>query len=175
MTTKRTYGLLLSRRFEHGTEYVEVSLISREDENEYPKGVSSLYTWELPKPLAGCEFDGLGMYGFVSEANDNQYIGYEAEYRGVYAVDESRARRMAKTLNRVNNRIQKDRAHDPGDKLVAIARALKLDFVVERVGKRIGSSYADMDWRWMTVEEGRNRYRELIATAIAEVKEGKAA
>jgi hypothetical protein len=54
---------------------------------------------------------------------------------------------------------------------MALAKALKLSFAVERI-KRNGNSD---DWRWMSVEEGRNRYRALIEEAVAEAVARKAA
>jgi hypothetical protein len=70
---------------------------------------------------------------------------------------------MAKAIRKVNAKIEKDEAREPGDKYMALAKALKLSFAVERI-KRVGNSD---DWRWMSVEEGRNRYRALIEEAVA--------
>jgi hypothetical protein len=64
-------------------------------------------------------------------------------------------------------------AHEPGDRLVALASALKLSFVVEQVGTNRSGSYADNDWRFMSIFEGRDRFRQLIAEATAEVRQRK--
>jgi hypothetical protein len=69
--------------------------------------------------------------------------------------------RMLKAIKRVNARIEKEEAREPGDRFMALA--LKLSFAVERI-KRNGN---EQDWRWMSVEEGRNRYRAMIDEAVA--------
>ncbi|MBO0716108.1 MAG: hypothetical protein J2P55_02075 [Rhizobiales bacterium] len=165
----RQIGLLVRHVNRHGTPYVEVLLCSREGDADDPRGISDSPTnYDLPKHLQGLALDGLGIYGFVSQYRDGDdglcsFIGAEAEYRDVYCVEQARAERMFKTLKKINARIAKDRAYEPGDKFAALANVLRLDFVVEdrqndlpRSGER---------WRWMTVPEGRNRYRELIEAA----------
>jgi hypothetical protein len=67
--------------------------------------------------------------------------------------------------------LQGRQAREPGDKYMALAKALKLSFAVERI-KRTGN---DGGWRWMSVEEGRNRYRALIEDVVAEAVARKAA
>ena len=67
--------------------------------------------------------------------------------------------------------VQKDQAREPGDNFMSLAKSLKLSFAVERI-KRNGN---EQDWRWMSVEEGRNRYRALIEQAVAEAVARKVA
>jgi hypothetical protein len=168
MTTKKNdYGLMLARTNLYGTEYIEVHVVRREQGRDAPLGCSgdgeSFYDSGTPKHLVGLRLDGLGMYGFVSDGKDPSFIGADVEYRNVYASDERKLRGMLKTIKRVNDRITKDKAYEPGDKLMAFAAALKLSFVVERIGRA-----PNLDWRYMSIVEGRNRYRDLIETLIAE-------
>lgn len=168
MATARTFGLLLKSELRHGTRYVSVELIAREEGREHPLGTGD-NSWERPKHLANFYLDGLGLYGFVSEYKDQGYIGADVEYRNMHAVDAAKARRMLKTLTKINRVIDATRAYEPGDKLMALGKALKLDFVVERVDNknRFGSFYSDSDWHFMSLEEGRNRYRTLIREEVA--------
>ncbi|MBO0718954.1 MAG: hypothetical protein J2P55_16710, partial [Rhizobiales bacterium] len=89
--------------------------------------------------------------------------GHVVEFRDVYAIDQRHAERMLKTLKRVNARIEKDRAYEPGDKFAALAAALKLDFVIEDREPNLPRS-GERYIAW-TVAEGRNRYREMIEAA----------
>lgn len=164
MNKDRTYGLLLKSDIDQGTRRVTVELIGRDPGKDYPVGNSDSYLHDSdrPKHLLGHAIDGLGLFGFVSDLNDWSYIGYEAEFRSFYSVDQSKAAGMVKTLKRVNAAIHKSLAYEPGDKMIALATALKLEFVVERRTNQRGPCFGDNDWNWMTVEEGRNRYRNLI-------------
>lgn len=175
MTDKRTYGLYLERENSHGTEYVGAKLIAREDGRDYPVGVSDLWLTDPPKHLAGLALDGLTIRGFISESNDLSFIGYDPEFRDIYSVDLPTARKMVKTLDKVTKRRRADNAYEPGDTLVSLAKALKLDFVVTRRGRARGSSWSDADWNWMTITEGRNRFRDMIEEARNDVKARKAA
>jgi len=164
------YGLMLQRVQRVGTDYIELHIVRREKERpDVPLGCSGdgeiFAGYGCPKHLLGLALDGLGMRGFVSDSTSNvSFIGHGVEFYDVYSSHERKLRRMLKAVKRVNDRIAKDEAREPGDQLVAFAKALKLSFVVER----IGPARRDPDWRWMTIQEGRNRYRTLIDQAVAE-------
>ena len=55
--------------------------------------------------------------------------------------------------------------------VIAFAKALKLSFGVTRVGER----RPNPDWRFMSIAEGRNYYRQMIEVASAEVLARKVA
>ena len=161
------YGLLIERKNEYGTEYVSASVVRREPDKDYPLGCSNDgWDGERPKHMVGTAMDGLGIKGFCSDS-DGEYLCHGVEYRDVHAANESQLKRMVKTIARANRRLDKDSAHrEPGDKLVSLAAAFKMTFVVERLNE-LRNHYSDNKWRWMTVAEGRNRYRDLIAEAKA--------
>lgn len=169
------YGLLIEKVIRYGTEYVEVRVARREERYDHPVGCPSdgsmFAGYGTPKHMLGLVVDGLGMYGFVSETGEPCFIGADIEFRDVHALDEAKLTRMLKALKRVKARVEKDEAREPGDKFMALAKSLKLSFAVERI-KRNGDSD---DWRWMSVEEGRNRYRANIEEAVATAVERKAA
>lgn len=169
------YGLLIDRVNEYGSEKVTVHVVRRrEADGDVPLGCSGdgeLYAgFGCPKHLLGLVVDGLGMYGFVSDS-DGEYIGYGVEFRNVYSIDAAKLGRMAKALKRVNAQIEKDEAREPGDKFMAFAKALKLSFAVCRIGER----RPNPDWRFMSIVEGRNYYRQMIEVASAEVLSRKVA
>jgi hypothetical protein len=169
------YGLLIERVQRYGTEYVEVRVARREARYEHPVGCPSdgdnFLGYGTPKHLLGLVLDGLGIYGFVSETGEPAYIAHDVEFRDVHSSGETKLARMLKAIKRVKARIEKDEAREPGDKFMALAKSLKLSFAVERI-KRNGDQ---QDWRWMSVEEGRNRYRTLIENAVTEAVARKVA
>jgi hypothetical protein len=171
----REYGLLLKHENRSGMEYVTVTVSAREPDKDYPLGCRSdgenEFDSNVPKHMHGMMIDGLGMHGFVSEY-DFAFIGHEVEFRDVYSIDIPKANRMIKTLRRVVKVMTKDGAHDPGDRFMALARSLKLSFAVVRVGEARPFN-EPAQWRWMTIAEGRNRYRALIDDAVAAMKKRK--
>jgi hypothetical protein len=175
------YGLLIERNSDHGTERIIARLVRREDNQDHPLGCNSRGESDIwsasSKPYHWSrQYDGLGMFGFVSDiSNEFRYIGFEPEYRDAYAIDLRTATRMVKTLTVVQRAIAKAAAYEPCDQFAAMANGLRLDFVVEKKGNRLGSSYSDHEWRFMTIPEGRNRFRQLIAEAIAELQTRKVA
>jgi len=168
----RSYGLLIRKHRPHGTLHVDVELVCREGDREAPLGVNMEYYW--PKHLKGFELDGLGMHGFVSDTSFDDhdgklaFIGFGVEYHNVYTIVASKAARMLKTLKRIEAAIDKARAYEPGDKLATFAESLKLEFVVEDRRERFTD---ERRWLWLTVPEGRNRYRQLIEEARSEETE----
>src|SRR3954469_9955707 len=165
------YGLLIEPVNRYGTEYVEVRVVRREDGREGPLGCSgdgeAFYGYGCPKHLVGLSLDGLGMYGFVSEGKDPAFIAADVEFHNIYGAHATRLKRMLKAINRVTARIRKDNAgRDPGDKFMSFAAALKLSFAVVR-----NTPGRDSDWTFMSITEGRNRYRDLIDKALAKAKE----
>ncbi|MDE5446466.1 hypothetical protein GWG65_34920 [Bradyrhizobium sp. CSA207] len=169
------YGLLIECVNNYGTDYVEVRVVRREPGGEAPLGCPSdgeaFLGYGCPKHLIGLALDGLGMYGFVSDSSDSAFIAHDVEFRNVYASDERKLARMLKAIKRVNARIEKDRARDPGDKFASFAKALKLSFAVCRIGER----RPNPEWRFMPIAEGRNYYRQMIEASSAEVLARKVA
>lgn len=161
------YGLLIEPVNRYGTEYIEVRITRREERYDHPVGCPSdgetILGYGTPKHLLGLVVDGLGMFGFISETGEPSYIGYDVEFRDVHSCGERKLGGMLKALKRVKARIEKDEAREPGDKFMALAKSLKLSFAVERIKRNANAD----DWRWMSVEEGRNRYRAMIEEAVA--------
>jgi len=173
VTTKKTYGLLIERKNNYGTEYVIARVVCREPGHDYPRGCSSdgEQSWDdsVPKFAHGQQLDGLSMHGFVSDFNDCDYIGYEAEYRDVYAVELPKAHRMFKTLRKVTKARQKDKAYDPSDTFVSLAKCLHLTFACWRVGDA-RADFRDGQYVWADIAEGRNHFRRLIEQAKDEMR-----
>jgi hypothetical protein len=172
--TMREYGLLLNTVSEYGTPYIKVSVVSRESGKDHPLFCDSdgemEHNPDVPKHMQGLLLAGLGLYGFVTDATTTSFIAGEPEYRDIIAVDLRRSERMVKTLTRISARMHKDRAYEPGDQFSALAASLKLTFAVEQVAS---GGNIRREWRWMSLAEGRNRYRDLIDSTRATVMERK--
>jgi len=169
-----TYGLLIEATNRYGTTYVEARVVCRENSDDFPRGCSSNpwgEDYDAPKNFHGLYLDGLTMRGFHSDLN-RVFIGYEPKYCDMHSVNANKANRMAKTLKRIDAAIAKAEAHSPEDVFLALAKALKLSFVVEKNPNKpsFGSSYSDNQWYWMSVASGRNRYRRLIEETRPEQK-----
>jgi hypothetical protein len=163
------YGLLLRRENSYGSEYLVAEIVRREDNHHAPRNCSDglCSEFDRPKHLARYFLEGLKMRGFVNESGNEKFIGYEPAYWNVFKVRERDARRMVATLKAINDRIEKDAAHGPVDCLMSLCAALRLSFMVERVGRDGGSSYDNNEWRWMTLGEGRNRYRQMVDEIVS--------
>lgn len=160
---ENTYGLILRRYQEHGYECLTAELIRREGDHHAPRNISDDWSMlERPKHLVGLALEGLCLDGFVNSTDRHSFVCGGVMFKGVHQVDENRARRMLKTLKKVNTKISADSSYTPEDQLVSLCHALRLSFVVESRDRYGASSYDDNSWRWMTIGEGRNRYRQLI-------------
>jgi hypothetical protein len=163
---EKEFGFLIQSEMKYGTQYLSASLIGRENGKEYPNGISS-DTYGAKYAL-----DGLTLRGFLSrwKLEEPNFLLHDPEYRDVH-VDRRNVHLMAKTLDKITKRIQADGAREPGEIFLAMARALKLSFVVEK-NKRSpshGSSWSDSDWVWHDIPSGKNlfvaRIRELLDEA----------
>jgi len=161
---ENTYGLLLRRYHEHGFDCLTASLVRREGEHHAPRNVSDswLSDSERPKHLVGLALEGLALDGHISSVCKSTFVLGPPVFKGVHHVDERDARRMVKTLKRVNAKLESDSAYTPEDRLHSLCTALKLSFVVECRDKDVASSYDNNRWNWMSIGQGRNRYRDLI-------------
>lgn len=167
--TPRQYGLLIARRNFYGTEYIDVRIVNREGDSVRGCGGDGCSSYNNdPKHLWGMQLDGLGLYGFVSEYNNSDFIGCEPEFRDVYALDLRKVEGMRKTLKRIVGQQQRDRAFEHGDRLVSLAKALKLTFVCHKISPD-PVAWDESRWDFMSIEAGRNYFRHVVEEVRAEV------
>jgi hypothetical protein len=72
---------------------------------------------------------------------------------------------MAKTLKKANDRLQKDQAYEAGDVLMSVCKTFGIKDVCYEHGHSTGRTLRDSEWCWLSLDEGRNRYLQLIAEA----------
>jgi hypothetical protein len=171
-TPTNEYGLLIERRNNYGTEYITARITSRRDDKPYGCASDGEREWdaEVPKHLRNGQLDGLCMHGFISDFGDCEYIGYEPEYRDVYAINLPKLERMRRTMKRVTAQIAKDKSREAGDMFMSLAKALKLSFVTHRIGKVVQGGWNDNEWHFSDIEEGRNYFRNAIEQARDEMR-----
>jgi hypothetical protein len=171
------YGVLLSKQWKYETLYVSAHLVRRDEGHDHPLNVSN-FRWEMPKSHHKFELPDLCLQGFVSDicapGERPSFTCFHPAYRDVHDVDTHRAKRMYYTLRKINEAALKDDAREPGDILMSMMRALKLDFAVKMIGALKGSSYADNEWLWTNGHgTARNAFRDMIDQAVTEVTEKK--
>ena len=126
----------------------------------------------------GDDYADLRIEGWVArdfDKKDDFYwgLGYHnaLEYREVFTVDERRAASMAKTLRRVNNRLdalnnKRGYPQDYAQFLAYVAEALGIKgqavFArrVENSGR--GWSYDDSEYRWMDINALRSYFQDAL-------------
>jgi hypothetical protein len=169
------YGLLVQRRKIYGTDYIEATVCKRTDEYHHPIGTGgdsgTQYDDRVPKHLHDTILDGLGLRGCIYESgpgSEPRYLHYEPGYHDLHSATLSVLLRMVRTLKIVWKHLAKDKAREPGDQFMSLARALKLTFVAVRDTNRTGPTQPE-DWAWYkNIEDGRNVYRRMIEDAQAE-------
>lgn len=175
-----TYGLLIERADDPArfglprTIRVRARLVRREADKQHPLNPPNEdFGADFPPHLKRMTLEDLAMLGWVSDYGAHDFIGYEPTYYNRYRIGLRNAERMVKTLKHIGKRFEKDAAFSAVDQFVSLCTALRLEFVVERIGDQHPGEYlySDHNWRWMSIAEGRNRYRAMIEAARAEVIE----
>jgi hypothetical protein len=162
------YGLHIVRENLYGAEYVICRVMTREDNAEHPLNATQPYYYHA-KDLC---LNGLEIRGHISD-RDFDLVGFCPEYHSIYSVNTSHAGAMYRTLQRIDRRIDKEQAREHGDVLVAFAHAIGAKFCVIETEHK-GTWLNESAWRFMTIAEGKNYLRTLIAQACHDVKERKA-
>lgn len=179
----KSYGFLIERQNRHGTEYLIARAMCRENGEGHPinpdtHGESS-YDERVPRRHRGRFYAGLGMHGHVYDGADGpRVIGFEPDYRDLYALGEREIESMLRTMRRVNKGLHADAVRDVGDVLFSAAKTLGFDWCVEKRDSNTnpaGWGYAADSWYWMAVGDGRNRVRALAEQMEKEAREGVAA
>jgi hypothetical protein len=162
-----TIGLMIRRVEVYGTEYVRVEVMRRKANESHPIGMGCWWGIE-GKPY----FDGLRMGGHISDFGDRTFCPADFEYADQHSVDARKAAAMHKMLTKIHKQVEKDDAHEQGDKFVAFAKATGAQWVVRPVkGRVLGGSWSNTTWHFMSIPEGRNAYRSLISDAEYDVQQ----
>jgi hypothetical protein len=66
---------------------------------------------------------------------------------------------MLRTMRKINKQLDKSKASEAGDVLMAVAKALGLTWYATPVGPERGTMYSDCEWRFGDVIEARDAFR----------------
>ena len=173
MTTKtRTYGLQVSRGKWADSDAVFVRVLTRHPGEDYPsnpRGDGEDTIWDAPKSASGLALYGLEIVVWLSQ--DRKYLhGATVRYNEVRFVETRLAERLARTLKRIDKSIAKAKAIEPGDVLVAFARAIGATWHAYTTDKHPDRStfYRDSEWHFGDIASARETFRRLVEQLRAE-------
>jgi len=164
-------GFLIETSTHYGTEYLHCRLIERNEKGQIRNPLDDRYT--DGHPMAFENFEIAGHFAVMSDGPT--LIGFMPQF-SPYRVDtESQCRRMLKTLERCRKQTDKDRAGDPGDVFLAIARAVGATFALTQVGRSTGTqNYDDLQFSTWTIPEGRDLVRRRVNETCAAMQPRRA-
>jgi hypothetical protein len=145
----------------HGIKYLVVRAMKREMTDgrldNHPLNASHS-AFSDTAAVASLELSG-------SFTND-RLIGFAPLYYDVTFIDFSRSKSMMATLAKIHRELVKAEAREPGDVFMAFCKAIGAKSVAVCVtpeGHPDRAWLPRCQWRWDTVESGRDRLRNLIA------------
>ena len=160
----RSYGLIVSEERYVDTQSVIVRFLAREGDAKSPinpnsNGEDTL--WNAPKWAHGLFLSDLSIRCYWSQFGKDEpwLMGPYVTYAHVHGIDARMATRMATTLNKIERKIVRTKATEPG----AVANAIRATWgVVIREGG--GTGWHDTtDYRWTDLVEQRDIFRAAIA------------
>jgi hypothetical protein len=171
---KKVVGLMVQRVNRYGTEYVDVSVMIREDDAEHPHGIPSWYAYEGKPYLDGLCLRGSVHVPYRDDGPPTFYSDSVAFYDG-HSVGLAQSKAMTATLTKVAKQVERDNARESGDVFLAIARAIGAQWVCYPYkGRTQGGAWRDTRWAWYGLTDGRNHYRSVIEEALREERERQA-
>lgn len=171
MRKVRSYGFLVREEKWADNDSVVVKVLARESGEGYPinprsEGEDSI--WDAPKRTAGLALDGLEIRVYLS--SDYKYIsGADVRIDNARFIDSRLAKRLLKTMTRIDREIAKTNAREIGDVVMAVAKAIGATWTVEPVGTPRSWSYSDDAWYFTTVERARDLARDAVAKLQAKL------
>jgi hypothetical protein len=167
-----TYGIMMRREAYAGRSgifdpAVRITLARRETEAKFPlnpRGDGEGY--DAPKWAQGHLFDGLTFEWYLSSSLSDsapQYVhGPQIYYEAPYRLDLDMAKRAHKTLAHIDKAIRKAPTRDPGDFLMVMARALRLQWYAVSSDMAKRNFYTDATWKFRLVEDARDELRGIV-------------
>lgn len=172
----RTYGLRVythKRQFADHPEIVARIMVreNQADSPINPRGDGEHPIWDAPKHMAGLALADLQLrVWFYTSTNDKpQACGPYIQYNDAHYIELAHAERMARTLKKIHKAIDKAQAHEPGDVLMTMAKALGLTFTVTETRDGHSSTYRDSQWRFSQLTDARDQLRAQVEKTRAEL------
>ena len=143
----------------------------------YPRGMDDDHAYDSQEPLySGLRVSCQGDSQSQVRADEAVYA-FCCEYRDIYAIGVAKARRMAKTLERIERglaKFQESRGyiHGFGDYCGRIAEILGCTGIA--IERPTAGKYDGQKYDWLSVGDGINRIAHRIATWQAEARKADA-
>ena len=176
--TKITYGVQISRHESHGSQRVVVRVMKRESDEmgvEARHPINACDRFGDPGP---CYVEDLCIEGWVSDCRNTDgsypFCGFYPAFYHPYSVALGKAKKMVKTLSRIESRIARDEASDVGDVFMAFCKAIGATWACVETCNR-GTMLSDSEWEFMSLAKGRDVLRLRIIEAQRLTAERKAA
>ena len=171
MSKVRSYGFAVREEKWADNDSVVVKVLAREHGENHPinprmDGEDAI--WDAPKKTAGMMLADLEIRVYLS--NDYKYIsGADVRFDNARFIDTRKAKRLLKTMTRIDREMAKTNAREIGDVVMAVAKAIGATWTVEPVGTPRGSFYSEDTWYFTTVERARDLARDAVAKLQAKL------
>jgi hypothetical protein len=173
MSKIRSYGFLVREEKWADNDSVVVKVLAREHGAKHPinpRTEGEDHIWDAPKKTDGMALSDLEIRVYLS--SDYKYIsGADVRFDTARFVNSRLAKRLLKTMTRIDREIAKTNAREVGDVVMAVAKAIGATWTVEPVGTPRGSFYSEDQWRFTTVERARDLARDAVAKLQAKLVE----
>lgn len=165
--TKRTYGFRIRRETWADQPSVVADIMAREGDKSHPINCHSVgeRAYEgASKAQAGLQLD-FSIRVYVDSRGE--VTGPMIRYETAHYIEAEDADRMGKTLRKISKAIERDRAREPGDVLMSVAKAIGATWLVTKMDPDMRERfYSDCDWRF---DDGATCARDAFRAAIAEI------
>ena len=136
MSKVRSYGFAVQEEKWAGDDSVLIKVLAREYGEKFPinprmEGESTIF--DAPKKTEGMALSGLEIRVHLS--SDYKYLSSpDVRIDNARFVDSRLAKRLLKTMTRIDREIAKTNAREVGDVVMAVAKAIGATWTVEPVG-----------------------------------------
>jgi hypothetical protein len=159
-----TIGIMLERTAEEGYQTVNAHAAIKLQDEDFPRWPTEAY---IDQPELN-KYRNLILPGFASRSLAGGFRVERARYRGLHEVQLTQARTMADMLAKIEKDRLRSESEEAGDVFDSFARSLRAHWVCSTRSGVVRPSMDGANWEWLTVAQGRNRYRWLIDVAIRE-------
>lgn len=172
----REYGLEVETKVFADTEEVFVRVYAIEPGKSHPvnpRGDGEHEIWDAPKKVHGLALADLTLRTYIPTPNvvcDRAVtigdVDCQIDYRDAHFVDLRKARQMAKTLEKIERAIEKAASREPGDVLMAFAKAIGATKTVICTGGSKSSWLNQAEWEFHPIEKARDLFRVSVAGVV---------
>ena len=151
------------RTLEYGAERIYAAPMVIEPTRDYPTNISWSGWLDPCRDLAD-----LRLECWISTYDGRPVID-NLEYKHVTAIGANRAESMARVLRKARSLQQRDQSVEPGDMFMLLAKVCGAKRCAVRPTNDRSQWHNEGAWFFEPAASGRDRFRRLVAEAVAEV------